>query len=52
MGHPRPLKAKAGERVRFRVVAAGPDDGVAFHVVDPSMRHADGGAHGTVEVSG
>ncbi|WP_225860705.1 multicopper oxidase domain-containing protein [Streptomyces triticiradicis] len=29
----RPLKAKAGERVRFWVVAAGPGDGVAFHVV-------------------
>jgi nitrite reductase (NO-forming) len=29
----RPLKAKAGERVRFWVVAAGPSDGIAFHVV-------------------
>ncbi len=29
----RPLKAKAGERARFWVVAAGPSDGVAFHVV-------------------
>ncbi|NGO41742.1 multicopper oxidase domain-containing protein [Streptomyces ureilyticus] len=29
----RPLKAKAGERARFWVVAAGPGDGVAFHLV-------------------
>ncbi|WP_030226937.1 multicopper oxidase domain-containing protein [Streptomyces sp. NRRL WC-3626] len=29
----RPLKAKAGERARFWVVAAGPSDGIAFHVV-------------------
>ncbi|KUO20059.1 multicopper oxidase domain-containing protein [Streptomyces dysideae] len=29
----RPLKARAGERARFWVVAAGPGDGVAFHVV-------------------
>ncbi|PWI20242.1 nitrite reductase [Streptomyces sp. Act143] len=29
----QPLKAKAGERARFWVVAAGPSDGVAFHVV-------------------
>jgi nitrite reductase (NO-forming) len=28
-----PLRARAGERVRFWVVAAGPSDGVAFHVV-------------------
>ncbi|MFP8883053.1 multicopper oxidase domain-containing protein [Streptomyces mangrovi] len=28
-----PLTARAGERVRFWVVAAGPGDGVAFHVV-------------------
>lgn len=28
-----PLKVKAGERVRFWVVAAGPSDGVSFHVV-------------------
>ncbi|MGY1454080.1 multicopper oxidase domain-containing protein [Streptomyces sp. SS8] len=28
-----PLTAKAGERVRFWAVAAGPGDGVAFHVV-------------------
>ncbi|MEV0170557.1 multicopper oxidase domain-containing protein [Streptomyces sp. NPDC050803] len=28
-----PLTAKAGERARFWVVAAGPSDGVAFHVV-------------------
>ncbi|MFG2561836.1 hypothetical protein [Streptomyces sp. NPDC048496] len=29
----RPLKAAAGERVRFWVVAAGPSDGIAFHLV-------------------
>lgn len=29
----RPLKVKAGERARFWVVAAGPSDGIAFHVV-------------------
>lgn len=29
----QPLKAKAGERARFWVVAAGPSDGIAFHVV-------------------
>jgi nitrite reductase (NO-forming) len=29
----RPLKVKAGERARFRVVAAGPSDGIAFHIV-------------------
>ncbi|MFG3213241.1 multicopper oxidase domain-containing protein [Streptomyces tendae] len=28
-----PLRAAAGERARFWVVAAGPNDGVAFHVV-------------------
>jgi nitrite reductase (NO-forming) len=28
-----PLEAKAGERARFWVVAAGPGDGIAFHVV-------------------
>ncbi|MBC7274088.1 MAG: multicopper oxidase domain-containing protein [Streptomyces sp.] len=28
-----PLKVRAGERARFWVVAAGPTDGVAFHVV-------------------
>ncbi|MGW4896090.1 multicopper oxidase domain-containing protein [Kitasatospora sp. NPDC004240] len=28
-----PLTARAGQRVRFWVVAAGPTDGVAFHVV-------------------
>jgi nitrite reductase (NO-forming) len=28
-----PLRVRAGERVRFWVVAAGPSDGVAFHVV-------------------
>lgn len=28
-----PLTAKVGERVRWWVVAAGPDEGVAFHVV-------------------
>ncbi|MEU6548813.1 multicopper oxidase domain-containing protein [Streptomyces sp. NPDC046915] len=29
----QPLKARPGERARFWVVAAGPSDGVAFHVV-------------------
>lgn len=29
----RPLKLRAGERARFWVVAAGPSDGVAFHIV-------------------
>ncbi|MFF9060342.1 multicopper oxidase domain-containing protein [Streptomyces sp. NPDC014882] len=29
----QPLKLRAGERARFWVVAAGPADGVAFHVV-------------------
>jgi nitrite reductase (NO-forming) len=29
----QPLKVKAGERARFWVVAAGPSDGVAFHIV-------------------
>ncbi|MCK8438687.1 multicopper oxidase domain-containing protein [Streptomyces sp. D2-8] len=29
----RPLKVKAGERARFWVVAAGPSDGIAFHIV-------------------
>ncbi|MFD5255075.1 multicopper oxidase domain-containing protein [Streptomyces bobili] len=29
----RPLKLKAGERARFWLVAAGPSDGVAFHIV-------------------
>lgn len=29
----RPLKVKAGERARFWVVAAGPSDGISFHVV-------------------
>ena len=29
----RPLKVKAGERVRFWVVAAGPSDGISFHIV-------------------
>ncbi|MBW5480475.1 multicopper oxidase domain-containing protein [Streptomyces bambusae] len=29
----QPLKVKAGERARFWVVAAGPSDGIAFHVV-------------------
>ncbi|MFE1441711.1 multicopper oxidase domain-containing protein [Streptomyces sp. NPDC058739] len=97
----QPLKAKAGERARFWVVAGGPSDGIAFHVVgtvfdtvykegayllkprdaggaqvldlapaqggfvettfpeaghypfvDHDMRHAEAGAHGTVEVSG
>ncbi|MGW1955888.1 multicopper oxidase domain-containing protein [Streptomyces sp. NPDC001920] len=96
----RPLKVKAGERARFWVVAAGPSDGIAFHIVgtvfdtvykegayllkpdqpggsqvldlttaqggfiettfpgaghyafvDHDMRHAQAGAHGTVEVS-
>ncbi|WP_225829798.1 multicopper oxidase domain-containing protein [Streptomyces sp. NK08204] len=28
-----PLKTQAGERTRFWVVAAGPSDGIAFHVV-------------------
>lgn len=28
-----PLKVKTGERARFWVVAAGPSDGVAFHIV-------------------
>ncbi|MDN5383282.1 multicopper oxidase domain-containing protein [Streptomyces sp. LB8] len=28
-----PLTARAGQRVRFWVVAAGPSDGIAFHVV-------------------
>ncbi|WP_206306015.1 multicopper oxidase domain-containing protein [Streptomyces sp. RFCAC02] len=28
-----PLDARAGERVRFWVIAAGPDDGVSFHIV-------------------
>ncbi len=28
-----PLKAKAGERARFWVIAAGPSDGIAFHIV-------------------
>ncbi|MGW3044744.1 multicopper oxidase domain-containing protein [Kitasatospora sp. NPDC001159] len=28
-----PLTARAGERVRFWVVAAGPGDGIAFHIV-------------------
>ncbi|MEU5609178.1 multicopper oxidase domain-containing protein [Streptomyces sparsogenes] len=28
-----PLRARAGERVRFWVVAAGPSDGIAFHTV-------------------
>ncbi|GGZ05487.1 multicopper oxidase domain-containing protein [Streptomyces poonensis] len=94
-----PLTVRAGERARFWVVAAGPNDGVAFHVVgtvfdtvykegahllkrggaggaqvldlataqggfvettfpeaghysfvDHSMRHAEAGAHGVVEV--
>lgn len=96
----RPLRVRAGERVRFWVVAAGPSDGVAFHIVgtvfdtvykegayllrpggtggsqvldlavaqggfvetsfpaaghysfvDHDMRHAEAGAHGTVEVT-
>ncbi|MFF8534414.1 cupredoxin domain-containing protein [Streptomyces sp. SAS_267] len=29
----QPLKVKAGERARFWVVAAGPSDGIAFHLV-------------------
>ncbi|MDX3451716.1 multicopper oxidase domain-containing protein [Streptomyces sp. ME02-8801-2C] len=29
----RPLQVKAGERARFWVVAAGPSDGIAFHIV-------------------
>ncbi|WP_432058326.1 multicopper oxidase domain-containing protein [Streptomyces sp. bgisy022] len=29
----QPLKVKTGERARFWVVAAGPSDGIAFHVV-------------------
>ncbi|MEV6407061.1 multicopper oxidase domain-containing protein [Streptomyces bobili] len=29
----RPLKLKAGERARFWLVAAGPSDGIAFHIV-------------------
>ncbi|MGW2522601.1 multicopper oxidase domain-containing protein [Streptomyces sp. NPDC001617] len=29
----RPLKVKAGQRARFWVVAAGPSDGIAFHIV-------------------
>ncbi|MES5824803.1 hypothetical protein [Streptomyces sp. RG80] len=29
----KPLTAKAGERARFWVVAAGSSDGIAFHVV-------------------
>ncbi|GGW98692.1 hypothetical protein GCM10010297_20630 [Streptomyces malachitofuscus] len=29
----RPAELKAGERARFWVVAAGPGDGVAFHIV-------------------
>ncbi|MEU8652440.1 multicopper oxidase domain-containing protein [Streptomyces sp. NPDC048737] len=29
----RPLKLRAGERARFWVVAAGPSDGIAFHIV-------------------
>ncbi|MEU8756806.1 multicopper oxidase domain-containing protein [Streptomyces chartreusis] len=29
----RPLKVRTGERARFWVVAAGPADGIAFHVV-------------------
>ncbi|MFF8910669.1 cupredoxin domain-containing protein [Streptomyces olivaceoviridis] len=28
-----PLTVKAGKRARFRVVAAGPSDGISFHVV-------------------
>ncbi|GHD90657.1 multicopper oxidase domain-containing protein [Streptomyces naganishii] len=28
-----PLSVRAGERVRFWVVAAGPNDGIAFHIV-------------------
>lgn len=29
----QPLKVKSGERARFWVIAAGPSDGIAFHVV-------------------
>ncbi|RFU42414.1 nitrite reductase [Actinomadura logoneensis] len=29
----RPLRVRAGERARFWLVAAGPSDGVAFHIV-------------------
>ncbi|WP_327727007.1 multicopper oxidase domain-containing protein [Streptomyces sp. NBC_00487] len=29
----QPLKVRAGERARFWVVAAGPGDGIAFHIV-------------------
>lgn len=29
----QPLKLKAGERARFWVVAAGPSDGISFHIV-------------------
>ncbi|MFF5336171.1 multicopper oxidase domain-containing protein [Streptomyces sp. NPDC013181] len=29
----QPLKVKAGERARFWVIAAGPSDGIAFHIV-------------------
>ncbi|WP_327720261.1 multicopper oxidase domain-containing protein [Streptomyces sp. NBC_00490] len=29
----RPLNVKAGERARFWVIAAGPSDGIAFHLV-------------------
>ncbi|MEU6610089.1 multicopper oxidase domain-containing protein [Streptomyces shenzhenensis] len=29
----RPLKVKAGQRTRFWVIAAGPSDGTAFHIV-------------------
>ncbi|MDW8804483.1 multicopper oxidase domain-containing protein [Streptomyces scabiei] len=29
----QPLKARAGQRARFWVVAAGPGDGIAFHIV-------------------
>ncbi|AVV47907.1 nitrite reductase [Streptomyces sp. P3] len=29
----RPLKVRAGERARFWVIAAGPSDGIAFHIV-------------------
>lgn len=96
----RPLKVRAGDRARFWVVAAGPSDGIAFHIVgtvfdtvykegayllqpdaaggsqvldlapaqggfvettfpeaghyafvDHDMRHAEAGAHGTVEVT-
>ncbi|WP_206188772.1 multicopper oxidase domain-containing protein [Streptomyces hirsutus] len=96
----RPLSVRAGERVRFWVIAAGPRDGIAFHIVgtvfdtvykegvhllrpddpggaqvldlapaqggfvettfpeaghyafvDHDMRHAEAGAHGTVEAT-